>query len=100
MPATGDARDQRPPALATGQSWHVAGLAGLLAATWFLWDLLDRPHATAFWTAVAVPVAHQVFVWLAWRIQLRSGGVARYLGFGAYLVLCHPDGRRGTLATH
>lgn len=87
MPATRDARGDRPPALATGQSWHAAGLGALLAATWFLWGALGRPHALAFWTAIAVPVAHQVFVWLTWRVELLTGGVGRRLGFGVYLVL-------------
>ncbi|MCH2115792.1 MAG: hypothetical protein MK171_12890 [Pirellulales bacterium] len=35
---------------------------------------------------MAFPVAHQVFVWLAWRLELRSSLTSRAIGFRGYLV--------------
>lgn len=35
-----------------------------------------------FWTAIGLAIAHQVFVWFCWRIQLHGGWLDRI--FGAY----------------
>ena len=48
--------------------------------------LLGKPFPVAFWCAVAFPVAHQVFVWLTWRFELRSSTISRTVGFGGYLA--------------
>ena len=61
-----------PPTLWAGQALHLAALAVLIAATAAVWTGLGEPHPGAFWTAVLIPVAHQVFVWLTWRLELRS----------------------------
>lgn len=76
-----------PPGLGTGQTLHFVCLAVLIVATWLAWDSLERPFPAAFWVAVSLPVAHQVYVWLAWRVELSSAGVSRHIGFRAYLVL-------------
>ncbi|MGI9240890.1 MAG: methyltransferase, partial [Verrucomicrobiales bacterium] len=44
------------------------------------------PYAVAFWIAIALPIAHQIFVWLAWRLELQSTAVSGWLGFRGYLV--------------
>lgn len=75
------------PAVLAGQCLHLFALAGLLTLTAWGWDLLGRPFPVAFWTAIAVPVIHQVFVWLAWRLELRGRTVSRTIGFRAYVVL-------------
>ncbi len=77
----------RPPGIWAGQRLHGVCLAGLLALTWVAWRFLGEPFPLAFWGAVAFPVAHQVFVWLAWRLELRSSATSRTIGFSAYLVL-------------
>lgn len=51
-----------------------------------VWTHLDASFPVAFWLAVAAPVVHQVFVWLAWRLELRSSAISRTIGFRAYLV--------------
>lgn len=76
-----------PPGLWTGQFLHFASLALLLGLVVAVWDLLAQPAPAAFWIAVAFPVLHQVFVWLAWRLELGSGTTSRFLGFRAYLVI-------------
>ncbi len=76
-----------PPGVWTGQRLHAACLAALLAAAWTAWRALGAPFPAAFWTALAFPVAHQVFVWLAWRLELKSSAVSRTIGFGAYLAI-------------
>lgn len=62
----------RPPSLMTGQVLHVCGLAVLLAITWAAWQQVGRPSGMLFWTAVAIPVLHQFFVWFAWRRALQA----------------------------
>jgi len=75
-----------PPSLWSGQFLHFAGLAVLLAALALTWTMLGRPFPIAFWVAVAVPVLHQVFVWLAWRLELLSSATSENIGFRGYLV--------------
>jgi len=48
---------------------------------------MGQPYPALFWLAVAVPVVHQVFVWLAWRLELRSALTGKVLGFRGYLVI-------------
>jgi hypothetical protein len=45
---------------------------------------------TWFWIAVAVPIAHQVFVWFCWRTELHRGLISRgfgRLGFAIYATI-------------
>jgi hypothetical protein len=75
-----------PPGLWSGQVLHFACLAILLVALSLAWTTLGRPFPIAFWTAVAFPVLHQVFVWLTWRLELRSSTISKTVGFGGYLA--------------
>lgn len=70
------------------QGLHVVFLAGLIVfASWFArhWvsdgHFLGVPASSWFWTAIAVAVFHQSWVWLCWRLQLHKGLLTR--GFGA-----------------
>ncbi len=76
-----------PPGLWAGQVLHLFCVAVLLTLASEGWRCLNSPVPIAFWTAIAFPVAHQVFVWLAWRLELRSGSTSRVLGFRGYLVV-------------
>ena len=76
-----------PPTLWSGQGFHLPCLMGLLVLVGLAWDRLDQPLLLAFWTAVAFPIAHQLFVWLAWRLELNSGATSRVIVFGAYLCI-------------
>ncbi len=76
---------QEPPGIWTGQLLHAACLVALLALTWMAWRSLGGPFPAAFCASLAFPVAHQVFVWLAWRLELRSSAISRTIGFRAYL---------------
>lgn len=75
-----------PPSIWVGQPLHFACIALLLALVWVAWTFLGEPFSAAFWSAVAFPIAHQIFVWLAWRLEFRSSAVSRTLGFRVYLV--------------
>ena len=77
---------ETPPGLRAGQALHFASLAILLALAGAIWDYLGKPFPAAFWTAVAFPVVHQLFVWLAWRLELWSSAISRTIGFRGYLV--------------
>jgi len=70
-----------------GQWLHVAVLAVLLAGSaWVarfpqiqagrLWDFGSGGW---FWLAIFVAVAHQVYVWLCWRLELHGGALSRLL---------------------
>lgn len=76
-----------PPGVWVGQPLHFACLAILLAIVWLAWTTLGRPFPAAFWTAIAIPVAHQVYVWLAWRLELRSSATRQAIGFRGYVVV-------------
>ncbi len=76
-----------PPSIWVGQVHHLVCILLLLAAVFVLWMMLEQPHPKLFWLAVLTPVFHQIFVWLAWRVELNSSGVSKSLGFKAYLAL-------------
>ena len=80
-------RTKRPPRIWHGQSLHLLSLLALLGLAWLVWLKLDQPFPVAFWSAIALPIAHQVFVWLAWRLELHSSATSRNLGFRTYLVI-------------
>ncbi|MGI9524983.1 MAG: methyltransferase [Hyphomicrobiaceae bacterium] len=75
-----------PPDLWSGQILHFACLAVLLAALALVWTTLGQPFSFAFWTAAAFPILHQIFVWLTWRLELRTSVVSKTIGFEGYLV--------------
>ena len=58
-----------------------------MVLTALAWSSLRHPFALAFWIAVAFPVTHQVFVWLAWRLELRSSAISASIGFKSYLLI-------------
>jgi hypothetical protein len=74
------------PGIWVGQSVHLGCLAVLLALAWVAWKYLGEPFSNAFWIAIAFPVMHQVFVWLAWRLEFRSSATSKVIGFQGYLV--------------
>jgi len=76
-----------PPRIWAGQWLHLACLVILFPLAWVAWKRIGEPFAFAFWVAMAFPVAHQVFVWLAWRFELRSSATSRLLGFQGYVAL-------------
>lgn len=75
-----------PPGLWSGQLLHFFSVPVLLALVWAAWDALGQPSAVIFWIATALPIVHQVFVWLAWRLELRSSATSKAIGFRGYLV--------------
>lgn len=75
------------PGIWTGQGIQLTGLAILGAALWFAWSRLGEPSPVLFWCAALIPVIHQVFVWLAWRIELGSRGTSRAIGFPGYMAI-------------
>lgn len=76
-----------PPGIWAGQGLHAICLAFLLAVVWRVWAYLGEPFPVLFWVAVAFPVVHQLFVWLAWRLELSSSATSRTIGFGGYVAL-------------
>ncbi|WP_165798865.1 methyltransferase [Shimia abyssi] len=79
-------RPSPAPELRTGQMLHFGSLFALLVVVTFVWGLLGKPSCIAFWTAVAFPILHQVWVWLAWRIELKNSAISNTIGFKGYLI--------------
>ncbi|MGI9537266.1 MAG: methyltransferase [Desulfocapsaceae bacterium] len=75
-----------PPGIWVGQLLHFTSLAFLLALTWVAWAYLMKPFPFAFWSGVAFPVVHQIFVWLAWRFELQSSAISKSIGFRCYVA--------------
>lgn len=78
---------KQPPGLWVGQRLHFISLAGLLVLTWVAWRSVGSPSPVAFWTAAVLPVVHQVFVWIVWRLELRTSSTRRGVGFPAYVAV-------------
>jgi len=70
-----------------GQLMHAVCLGILLVISWYGWHVLGKPFPASFWFAVAVPVMHQIFVWFAWRLELRSSAISKVFGFQLFLVV-------------
>ncbi|HET8864705.1 MAG TPA: methyltransferase [Gracilimonas sp.] len=75
------------PKVSTGQLLHLGSLVVLFPLVWYGWKVLERPFPVVFWITIGIPIAHQVYVWLAWRLELRSGATGRVIGFKRYLIL-------------
>ena len=80
-------RAKTPPGIWVGQLRHISCLIVLLGLVWVVWLRLGEPYPIAFWIAVAFPIAHQLFVWLTWRLELRSSTISNTIGFRTYVVL-------------
>lgn len=74
------------PSIWSGQGLNTFCLMALLAVTSVIWTYLGKPYPGLFWIAVSFPIVHQVFVWLAWRLELRSAVTSKIIGFRGYLV--------------
>jgi len=75
-----------PPSIWKGQGLHAFCLLALLAVVSVTWSYLGEPLPSYFWIAVSFPIVHQVFVWVAWRLELRSSATSKIIGFRGYLV--------------
>ncbi len=77
-----------------GQAVHLLALIVLLVGVFLLGDfnqLRERQFVGVgvhIWFAVslAVPVVHQVYVWLAWRSELCFGAVSKRFGSSAFVL--------------
>jgi hypothetical protein len=75
------------------QGWHILLLALLLVGVAFLargevltgqlWGIGSQAW---LWIAIAVPVLHQIFVWLFWRLELHHGLITRWLGKNGFPI--------------
>ncbi len=76
----------KAPGIWTGQGLHAVSLLALLAAISVTWSYLGEPFPSFFWIAVSFPVVHQVFVWVAWRLELRSSTTSKIIGLRGYVI--------------
>jgi hypothetical protein len=75
------------------QGWHFLSLFVLLAGVIFLargeilngqlWGISTQAW---LWIAIAVPVTHQIFVWLFWRLELHYGLITRWFGQNGFPI--------------
>jgi hypothetical protein len=49
-------------------------------------ELWGISTATWFYLSIAVPIAHQVFVWFCWRVEMHASLLTRWFGSGAFTV--------------
>lgn len=80
-------KSSQPPSLWSGQLLHFLALPILLSSTFYVWIKIGMPSPFLFWFAIAIPIVHQIFVWLSWRMELKSGATSRSIGFKTYLIL-------------
>jgi hypothetical protein len=74
------------------QLWHVLLLAGLLAGvvallndTMLAGQFLGVTTKTWLILAIAVPILHQVYVWLVWRTELHYGLITHWFGKNGFI---------------
>lgn len=59
----------------------------MLVLVGLVWYGIGQPWPLLFWSAIALPIAHQIFVWLSWRLELKHQRISQTIGFTAYLVI-------------
>jgi hypothetical protein len=74
------------PGIWKGQTVHAVSLTLLLVFVWALWIYLSEPFPAVFWSAVAFPVLHQIYVWLTWRLEFKNSAISKSIGFTGYLI--------------
>lgn len=71
------------------QIWHLFSLIVIIFAInlyvsnrpeIFIGTLWDIKTEIWFWLAIAIPVIHQVYVWLIWRFELYKGSFTKRYG--------------------
>jgi hypothetical protein len=75
------------------QGWHLlflvvllVGVAALAQGDVLMGSLWGISTYTWLWIAIAVPVLHQIFVWLFWRLELHQGLITRWFGKNGFPV--------------
>lgn len=77
------------------QGWHFISLVILLFLIsktvqsnpdFLIGEFAGKP--TEFWLkwAIAIPVLHQIYVWICWRLELHYKGLSKFLGKNAFLI--------------
>ena len=80
-------KTKKSTGLWVGQRLHFTCMALLLVLVYFAWKYLGEPFPALYWGAVAAPVVHQIYVWLAWRLELQSAATSKTIGFHGYVVV-------------
>ena len=80
-------KTRKSTGLWVGQRLHFTCMALLLVLVYFAWKYLGEPFPALYWGAVAAPVIHQIYVWLAWRLELQSAATSKTIGFHGYVVV-------------
>ena len=78
---------KQPPKIFQGQALHLGSLVFLLSIVFIVWGTLGKPNGEIFWFSIFIPILHQVFVWLTWRIELSSAGVSKTIGTKSYYII-------------
>jgi hypothetical protein len=81
------ANEKGAPGIWVGQTLHFTCLAGLLLLAYLVWRYLGARFPALYWSAVLIPVVHQVFVWLAWRLELHRKAISRSIRLYGYVSI-------------
>jgi len=73
------------PSLFKGQLIHLIALIILFSLTWKIWKIFGSQFPYLFWTCILIPTIHQIYVWLTWRLELKSKLISKTIGFNWYL---------------
>ncbi len=80
-------KNKTNPGLWEGQWLHFTCIALLVFLMNLTWRYLGEPFPAFFWGAVTLPIIHQIYVWLAWRLELHNGLTSKAIGFNYYLLI-------------
>ena len=69
--------EERPPSFLKGQILHLGFLFIAIPVLYSFVEIgkgrwLDIPLLTWFWLCISIPIAHQIYVWACWRMELRG----------------------------
>ena len=92
--------DKQRPGIWVGQLTHFSCAMILVTLVWVAWKIQGQPFPVAFWIAIAFPIVHQVFVWLAWRFEIRSEGTSKAIGNTVASWVSWVMGAASSAATH
>ena len=79
--------DQSTLGIWEGQLLHFSCAAVLIFSTFLLWEHFSAPYPILFWCSIGIPVVHQIYVWLSWRLELKHKTISKSIGLRGFVAV-------------
>lgn len=70
-----------------GQVLHFIAIAVLTLLAYLAWKQFSASLPILFGVAIAIPILHQIYVWLSWRLELQHHTISNSIGLEGYVAI-------------